>query len=85
MNATATGYDKASQNELVLQHLKAFGSIMPLEAQMKYGIMRLGARIWELKSEGLLIESSLVDVGNGKKVSQYRLINADASGQISLF
>lgn len=37
------------QCERVLEHLKTYGSITPLEAQELYGIMRLGARIWDLR------------------------------------
>lgn len=38
-----------TQTEKVLRHMKRFGSITPLEAMEEYGIMRLGARIWDLK------------------------------------
>ena len=41
-----------TQTEKVLRHMKRFGSITPLEAMEEYGIMRLGARIWDLKREG---------------------------------
>lgn len=34
-----------SQNEMVLEHLRAKGTITPMEAMNQYGIMRLGARI----------------------------------------
>lgn len=40
-----------TQCERVLEHLKTYGSITPLEAQERYGIMRLGARVWELRHE----------------------------------
>jgi hypothetical protein len=36
---------------MVLEHLKTYGSITPLEAQELYGIMRLGARIWDLRHD----------------------------------
>lgn len=41
-----------SQNELVLKHLQRYGSITPLQAFDLYGIMRLGARIYDLKRQG---------------------------------
>lgn len=41
-----------TQAERVLRHLKDFGSITPVEALAEYGVMRLGARIWDLKHEG---------------------------------
>lgn len=47
-----------SQCNRVLQHLQAYGSITPLEAMQEYGIMRLGARIYDLKKMGYSIDSS---------------------------
>ena len=41
-----------TQNEMVLQHLQRFGSITPREALMNYGIMRLGARVYDLRRAG---------------------------------
>ena len=45
-----------SQCNRVLQHLQAYGSITPLEAMQEYGIMRLGARIYDLKKMGYSID-----------------------------
>lgn len=39
------------QNEEILRHLLTYGKITSLEAMNKYGIMRLGARIYDLKSK----------------------------------
>lgn len=39
-----------TQNEIVWHHLKKKKSITPLQALKLYGIMRLGARIHELKT-----------------------------------
>lgn len=41
-----------TQNEMILNHLRDHGSITPQEAMARYGCMRLGARIWDLKREG---------------------------------
>ena len=46
-----------TQTEKVLRHLEEFGSITPLEALDQYGIMRLGARIWDLRHMGMAIRS----------------------------
>lgn len=53
-----------TQNERVLQHLKTYGSITPLEAFDEYGILRLGARIFDLKKRGINISSEMVTVKN---------------------
>lgn len=41
--------EKMKQTEQVLWYLDKYGSITPLEAMRDLGIMRLGARIWDLK------------------------------------
>ena len=51
-----------SQCNRVLQHLQAYGSITPLEAMQEYGIMRLGARIYDLKKKGIRIGSLILAV-----------------------
>lgn len=48
-----------NQNEKVLRHLNDYGSITSLEALNGYGIMRLGARIYDLRSEGYPIVSEM--------------------------
>lgn len=49
-----------SQKELVLCHLKRFGSIEPLTALREYGCYRLGARIADLRREGYNITTQHV-------------------------
>ena len=46
-----------SQNELVLNHLKEYGSLTSLEAMNLYGISRLAARISDLRARGINISS----------------------------
>jgi len=41
-----------TQKQRILKYLRDFGSITPLEALRDLGIMRLGARIWELIRDG---------------------------------
>ena len=41
-----------TQKERIKKYLDDFGSITPLEAMRDLGIMRLGARIWDLKRDG---------------------------------
>jgi len=38
-----------SQNLMVLKHLDRYGQINPKQADRLYGIMRLGARIYDLR------------------------------------
>lgn len=46
-----------TQKERILKYLRDFGSITPLQALRDLGIMRLGARIWELIRDGWPIET----------------------------
>lgn len=66
-----------TQTERVLQYLKDFGSITPLQALSDLGVMRLGARIWDLRQEGYPITRRMVGSKNryGESVSfaEYRL------------
>jgi len=60
-----------SQNKQILAYLQRGKSITPLEALDRFGCMRLGARIWDLKQAGHRIDSQFVDVGQKKKVKEY--------------
>lgn len=42
-----------SQCEMVHQYMKDFGTINPMEAMQDLGIMRLAARISDLKDQGV--------------------------------
>lgn len=75
-------HSKPKQLDLLIDHLTLHGSITPLEALEKYGIFRLGARVWELKKKGFLITSKMKTSG-GKSFSQYSLVKCDDNGQIS--
>jgi len=70
-----------TQKEMVLQYMQDFGSITPVQAFQDLGIMRLGARIFELKKDGVLIESRLASARNryGKitHFAEYRLRKAE--------
>jgi hypothetical protein len=59
-----------SQTNLIKKHLQSGRSITPLQALSMYGCLRLGARIYDLKREGLDIDSHLVRQ-NGKQFSEY--------------
>lgn len=62
-----------TQNSRVLRHLEAGKAITPLEALEKWGIFRLGARVWDLKQMGYRIRSQLVTNAHGKRFARYSL------------
>ena len=73
-----------TQNERVMQYLREFGTITPLDALRDLGCMRLGARCHELRKQGVRITSEMIPVqnrwGETVRVAQYRL-NEDENGQ----
>lgn len=60
-----------SQKALILGYLEAGNAITPLEALTKFGCLRLGGRIHELRKEGHNINGELVTVKGGKHVQRY--------------
>lgn len=55
---------KETQNEKILKYLQENGSITPIDALREFGCMRLGARIWDLKSIGYKITSKIETTKN---------------------
>ena len=68
-----------TQCDRVLKYMNDFGSINPQQALADLAIMRLGARIWDLKKKGYPISKRTVSGKNryGEAVSfaEYRLEN----------
>lgn len=62
-----------SQCLSILRHLQCGKSINPLQALNQYGCFRLGARIYDLKQRGYLIEKRMVKTANGKKYAEYSM------------
>tara|TARA_Y100001972_G_C7557781_1_gene280218 strand:+ start:419 stop:616 length:198 start_codon:yes stop_codon:yes gene_type:complete len=63
-----------TQNEQILKHLQSGKTLSPLDALKKFGCMRLGARVYNLKQEGHDIETSF-KTQNGKTFAIYKLKN----------
>ena len=65
-----------TQCERLKQHLELHGKVNPLEAWHKLGIYRLGARVFDLKEQGMNIVTERVNVtnqfGEKCKVAEYR-------------
>lgn len=62
-----------TQEKMILNHLRSGNSLTPLEALGKFGCLRLGARVYDLKQRGHPIEMKLVETESGKHVAEYRL------------
>ncbi len=67
---------KNTQEELVLKHLKDFGSITSWEAFMNYGVTRLSAIIFQLRRKFLIDSENLTEknrYGHAVTFSKYIL------------
>jgi hypothetical protein len=62
-----------SQRTLILAHLKREDTLTPMEALKYWGVMRLAARIEELRHMGHPIHTEWV-VRGGKRYARYRLV-----------
>lgn len=60
-----------SQRAEIARHLKAGKSITPLEALHKWGVFRLGARIFELRARGMKIDRVMVKRGEKRFASYF--------------
>lgn len=67
----------ATQRDLILMHMKKYGSITAKEAEDEYGCMRLASRINELRAAGVAIVSEIVTGkdrhGGTNHYARYRL------------
>lgn len=62
------------QTDQVLEYLQKNGSIDPLRAFNELGILRLGARIWDLRAAGVDVVGEIkTNPTTGKHWKEYRL------------
>ena len=61
-----------SQTQAIKAHLESGKSITPIDALNEYGCFRLGARIFDLKDEGLDIITEMVQKGK-KRFASYKI------------
>lgn len=71
----------AKQCDLILMHMKKYGSITHMEAEMEYGIARLASRINDLRRQGVAIKSEMVTGKNrrGEPTHYARYMLAEAT------
>jgi hypothetical protein len=69
---------KTTQTIQILKHLEDGNSITPIEALQLFGCMRLGARIYDLKQDGHVINTLMVkDEKSGARYACYSLVSID--------
>ena len=59
-----------SQRLAIKKHLEAGNGITPLDALRRFNCFRLGARVWELKRQGMNISKIMVKRGE-KRYARY--------------
>ena len=65
-----------SQSEQILKYLQAGNALTPLEAMHKFNCLRLGARIYDLRQQGYVINSLMIkDDISGKRYARYSLVS----------
>ena len=57
----------ATQCDLILMHMKKYGSITHMEAESEYGIARLASRINDLRRQGVAIKSDIITGKNRRE------------------
>jgi hypothetical protein len=66
-----------SQTAEIKKHLQSGKSLTPLDALYQFGCFRLGARIWDLKNEGMKIKTEIITIisaGKNKRVAKYSIV-----------
>ena len=66
-----------TQSEAVLAWLREGNSLTALDALQRFGTLRLGARIYDLKRAGHSISKRMVITRSGKIVAEYRLVQTE--------
>ncbi len=63
----------ATQNQMILSHLKAGKTITKLEALDLFNCLSLSSRISDLKKMGNAIDSKTIKTKSGKHVAEYSI------------
>lgn len=73
--------EKLTQKKVVLKHLQLGKELSQLEATEKYGILRLGAIIFDLRKDGYKISTKIKHdpnrYGNASNYGVYKLIQEE--------
>ena len=59
------------QKKIVLNHLTKIGNLDPILAVELYGILRLSARIFNLREDGIPVKTRTIAYGKTKHIAQY--------------
>ena len=62
-----------TQNQEILRYLRRGRSLTPLSALNLFGCLRLGARVHDLKRQGVKIKTQMVSLSSSKRIAQYAI------------
>ena len=72
----------ANDRDLILMHMRKYGSITQNDADDEYGIKRLSARINELRNMGYAIKTDMIACRNRRgPISNYAKYSLEEAGQ----
>ena len=72
----ASNSENYSQSKQILDYLQSGNALTPLEALRKFNCLRLGARIYDLRQKGYVINSLIIkDDISGKRYARYSLVS----------
>lgn len=69
-----------SQTDKIAAALWAGERITALDALRRFGCLRLGGRIWDLKTRGVPVQSKMIAAG-GKRISEYYIKLTDIAAR----
>lgn len=77
---------KETQHDRIINYLKAFGSITPMEAFMDLGITKLATRVSEMRRLGFEFEQKMEESTNRYgEIVRYMRYSLPNKGQLDLF
>lgn len=67
----------AKKIHYILKHLQEEGPISGLEAMQRYNLYRLSSTIHQLRKQGHVIITEMIERDNGVRYAQYTLIQSE--------
>lgn len=73
-NINPNSESSATHKAQIRRALENGEELTPLDALNRFGCFRLGARIWDLRHEGMNIQKTMRKTSTGKKIASYKLV-----------
>ena len=73
--------EKESMKKQIFEYLQNGGALTPLKALKMFKCLSLHARIFDLRREGVPIQTTLILTETKKRVAEYRIIKIEQNGK----